>query len=124
MAGGIYNIRQDAWNGRWQGEGTSNTFPAATTSQKTNQMSDRLIEDASFARLANVTLSYMIKFGKNFPLKDTKIFVTGNNLLTLTKYRGFDPEVDSFGGSSMIVGVDNNSYPSSRSVIFGLNINF
>jgi hypothetical protein len=87
-------------------------------------MSDRLIEDASFARLANVTLSYMIKFGKNFPLKDTKIFVTGNNLLTLTKYRGFDPEVDSFGGSSMIVGVDNNSYPSSRSVIFGLNINF
>jgi hypothetical protein len=82
-----------------------------------------LVEDASFARLSNLTLSYTFKFADKFVFKELKLFASGNNLITLTNYRGFDPEVDSYGGSSNRFGIDNNSYPTSKSVIFGLSIN-
>lgn len=124
LTGGYWNVRQAAWDGRWRGEGTSNYYPVVSTSTIVNVISDRLVEDASYLRLANVTLSYMFKFKNTALIKDTKIFVTGNNLLTLTKYSGFDPEVDSFVGDPLRVGIDNNSYPSSKSIIFGINVNF
>jgi TonB-linked SusC/RagA family outer membrane protein len=122
MNGGYPNIRQDAWNARWQGEGTSNTFPAAKASTIASVISDRLVEDASYIRLSNVTLSYTLKFPRI--IKELKLFTSGNNLLTITKYRGFDPEVDSYGGSPNRFGIDNNSYPASKSFIFGMNIYF
>ena len=89
-----------------------------------NVISDRLVEDASYIRLSTISLSYSTTFSKQSFIKDLKVFVSGNNLLTFTKYRGFDPEVDSFAGDPMRISIDNNSYPTSKSVILGFNVNF
>lgn len=124
MNGSIYNIRKAAWDGRWKGPETSNYYPIPYTKTIGNVISDRLVEDGSFIRLSNITLSYIFNFGTKSFLKDLKIFVAGNNLLTLTKYSGFDPEVDSFAGDPLKIGVDNNSYPSSKTVIMGFNVGF
>jgi TonB-linked SusC/RagA family outer membrane protein len=124
LDGSLYNVRKDAFYGSWRGEGTSNYYTRLGTGLKSNYVTDRLIEDASFVRLSNVTLSYTTTFDKKMFIKDAKLFVTGNNLLTLTKYSGFDPEVDSYAGNGLKIGMDNNSYPASRSVIIGVNLNF
>ncbi|MDD2797361.1 MAG: TonB-dependent receptor [Bacteroidales bacterium] len=124
LNGSIYNVSKEAWDGRWRGEGTSNYFPKPYSKTVSNIISDRLVEDASFVRLSNLTLSYDIKFKAKSVVKDLKVFATANNLLTITKYRGYDPEVDSFAGNPLLISIDNNSYPSSRSFIFGLNVNF
>jgi hypothetical protein len=52
------------------------------------------------------------------------VYVTGQNLLTFTKYSGFDPEVNAFGSSSTTLGVDYGTYPQARSIIVGLNVEF
>jgi hypothetical protein len=80
------------------------------------------VEDASFMRLSNITLSYSPIIKKSF-IRDLKVFVTGNNLLTVTKYSGFDPEVDTFT-NGLRVGMDFNSYPTAKSIIVGFNVNF
>jgi TonB-linked SusC/RagA family outer membrane protein len=124
LNGSIYNVRKKAWDERWHGEGTSNYYPLATAKLIGSIVSDRLVEDASFIRLSNITLSYNPSFGNGAFVKDLKIFVTANNFLTITKYSGFDPEVDSFGGDATRSSMDNNSYPSAKSIVFGFNINF
>ncbi len=124
LNGGLYNVRKDAYYGRWHGEGTSNYYGKPYSKTIASVISDRLVEDASFVRLSNITLSYTAKFKKTSFIKDLKVFATGNNLITLTKYSGFDPEVDSFVGDPMRIGIDNNSYPTSKSVILGFNLNF
>ena len=124
LNGGIYNVSKVAYDGRWQGEGTSNYYPAINPTMIINIVSDRLIEDASYLRLSNITLSYTTKFAAKSFVKDVRFFVTGNNLLTLTKYSGFDPEVDSFAGNPLKLGIDLMSYPASKSILFGFNCNF
>jgi TonB-linked SusC/RagA family outer membrane protein len=124
LNGSIYNVRKEAYYNAWRGEGSSHYYPRISSATVSNYVTDRLIEDASFVRLSNITLSYTTNFNKKFFIKDLKLFVTGNNLMTLTKYSGFDPEVDSFAGNGMKIGMDNNSYPAARSVILGFNVNF
>lgn len=83
------------------------------------------VEDASFLKLSNVTLGYtfpktaIAKLG----LKNLRLYATGNNLATWTKYTGFDPEVSTMK-SGLTPGVDFGAYPLSRSFIFGLNVAF
>lgn len=89
-----------------------------------NQVVDRWVEDGSYIRLSNITLGYTWKFKTLKYIQDLKLFISGNNLLTFTNYSGFDPEVDSFAGDSSRMGIDNNSYPSTKSWRFGININF
>lgn len=124
LNGGFYNVSKAAYDGRWQGDGTSNYYPAINPFMIINIVSDRLIEDASYLRLSNITLSYTAKFTATSFIKDVRFFITGNNLLTLTKYSGFDPEVDSFAGNPLKLGIDLMSYPASKSILFGFNCNF
>ena len=124
LNGGFYNVSKAAYDGRWQGEGTSNYYPSINPLMIINIVSDRLIEDASYLRLSNITLSYTAKFAATSFVKDIRFFVTGNNLLTITKYSGFDPEVDSFAGNPLKLGIDLMSYPASKSILFGFNCNF
>ena len=83
------------------------------------------IEDGSFLRINNITLGYslplksLVKLG----ISRFRIYVTGNNLVVFTNYTGFDPEV-SVRKSGLTSGLDYSAYPKSRSVIFGLNVNF
>ena len=86
---------------------------------------DWAVEDASYLKLSNVTLGYT--FPKHLiarvGLKNLRLYATGNNLLTWTKYTGFDPEVSTMK-SGLTPGVDFGAYPLSRSFIFGLNVAF
>ena len=77
-------------------------------------------------RLKTVTLSYNFpkKWLNKIHLSRLQAYVTGQNLFTLTKYKGYDPEVNAFGGDSVAQGVDYGTYPQSRAVIFGLNVEF
>jgi hypothetical protein len=57
-------------------------------------------------------------------IKNLSVYVTGQNLLTFTKYTGFDPEVNAFGNSAVEVGIDYGTYPQSRTIVFGVNVEF
>jgi hypothetical protein len=83
-------------------------------------LSNRYIEDGSFLRCKNISIGYRIKTIKG--LTNARIYLSGNNLFTITNYTGFDPEVGSFGGSNTQIGVDNIVYPASKSILVGLQV--
>jgi TonB-dependent starch-binding outer membrane protein SusC len=85
-------------------------------------ISDRFLEDGSFVRLKNITLGYSVTGIKG--IQKMRFYVSGNNLLTVTDYSGFDPEVNTFGGSNVAIGVDNLVYPIAKSFIGGIQITF
>ncbi|WP_086543788.1 SusC/RagA family TonB-linked outer membrane protein [Algoriphagus antarcticus] len=85
-------------------------------------ISDQFLEDGSFVRLKNITLGYSILDIKG--IQKLRFYVSGNNLLTITDYTGFDPEVNTFGGSNVAIGVDNLVYPIAKSFIGGIQITF
>ncbi|MGL2963565.1 SusC/RagA family TonB-linked outer membrane protein [Flavobacterium sp. RSB2_4_14] len=111
--------------GRWTGEGTSNTVPRVTTAATANNVfSDYFVEDASFVRIQNVQLGYTVnsKDSEKMGISKLRIYTSLNNLYTFTKYRGFDPSASS--GSPIGGGIDYGFYPTPRTFIVGLNINF
>lgn len=83
------------------------------------------IEDGSYIKLNNITIGYTLprKFVNKAGINNLRVYATGSNLLTLTKYSGFDPEVSTFR-SGLTPGVDFGGYPRSRSFVLGLNITF
>lgn len=85
-------------------------------------ISDRFLEDGSFVRLKNITLGYSLLDLKG--ISKLRFYVSANNLLTITDYTGFDPEVNTFGGSNVAIGVDNLVYPIAKSFIGGIQITF
>ena len=108
---------------RWTGLGTSNTVPRVTTGATTNTLfSDYYIEDGDFIRIQNVQIGY--SFGEE-TLKATgfdkfRVYISGNNIFTFTKYRGFDPSATS--GAPIGGGIDQGFYPVPRTFLLGLNI--
>ncbi len=84
------------------------------------------IEDGSFLRLNNMTIGYTIpkKITKKFYVQQLRVYATGYNLLLLTKYSGYDPEVDTRRSTPATPGVDYSAYPKSRSYNIGVNITF
>ena len=111
---------------RWQGTGTSNTVPRAVAgaSVNTDVFSDFHVEDASFLRLQNVQIGYSLnsKILSNLGLDKFRIYVSGNNLYTLTDYLGYDPSASN--GDPIGSGIDKGFYPVASSYLLGLNINF
>jgi TonB-linked SusC/RagA family outer membrane protein len=108
---------------RWTGDGQNTRIPRALYGDPMGNsvFSDRWIEDGSYLRLKNVTLSYEIPF--NLPyLQGITVWAAGNNLLTFTKYLGSDPEF-SMNNSVMYQGIDAGLLPHSRSYFVGLKIN-
>lgn len=80
------------------------------------------IEDGSFVRLDNLQLGYNFKLGEKSKVKRLRVYVTGNNLFVITKYKGIDPEVPQDG---IVFGIDaQNYYPKTRSFTAGVNISF
>ena len=110
---------------RWKRPGMITNVPRVGNTEN-NHNSSRFVEDGSYLRLKTVTLSYNFpkKWLNKIHLSRLQAYVTGQNLFTLTKYKGYDPEVNAFGGDSVAQGVDYGTYPQSRAVIFGLNIEF
>lgn len=113
---------------RWTGEGTSNTIPRALGAPQNLGASDRFIEDGSYTRLKNLNIGYTFDedvFGDS--VANLRIYVSGQNLITLTDYSGLDPEigVDNvlFQGTGAI-GIDRGLYPQPTSVTFGVQLGF
>lgn len=88
--------------------------------------SDWAVEDGSFLRLSTLTLGYTLpeKVTQKFHCQKLRIYVTGSNLFCLTKYSGYDPEVDTRRSTPLTPGVDYSAYPKSRGFVAGLNITF
>lgn len=106
--------------GRWTGEGTSNSYPRITSDDENFRMSDFYLEDGGYMRLKLVQLGYNVPSTgvlKRLGIVKLRPYVTGENLLTFTKYTGYDPEV---GGG--VFGIDKGQYPPARSILFGLQI--
>jgi TonB-dependent starch-binding outer membrane protein SusC len=85
--------------------------------------SDRYMENGSFFRLRNIRLDYNIEL-KSKTIKNLNVYVSAQNLLTITDYSGYDPEVNTFNGNDRRQGVDLGSYPSAKTYNFGLGITF
>ena len=113
---------------RWTGEGTSNKYPRFVVGDGVNwQGSDLYLYDGSYMRLKTIQLGYTLpkNLTNKIGIERLRLFVSAENLLTLTKYDGFDPEVSSGDDSgSTMLGVDYGVYPQSRTFTFGLNLSF
>ncbi len=105
---------------RWVGPSTSNTMPRVTLEDPNNnkRVSDRFVEDASYMRMKNMRVAYYIptRWASMLNVKNAQLYVSSQNLLTITKYSGMDPEV---GG-----GVDIGFYPQARTFTAGITVNF
>ena len=87
-------------------------------------LSDYFVEDGSFLRLRNVQLGYQLpeRWLKPAHIQRLRVYGAANNLLTLTRYRGFDPDFNS--GSSLTGGVDFGFYPQAKTIMFGFELTF
>lgn len=108
---------------RWQKPGDITNMPKAGTSVAN---SSYYIEDGSYLRIKDLTLSYNFKGNLLKKLGVTRLqpYFTASNLLTFTKYSGTDPEVNEWGSSGGIQGIDWGTYPFSKTYVFGVNIEF
>lgn len=115
-----YNQTTDVLK-RWQGEGTSNSMPHAVFGDpnQNTRVSDRFVENGSYLRLKNITLSYTFpkQWLQKAQIENARLSLSCENVATITGYSGFDPEVG-------INGIDQNRYPISRTFSLGLNFNF
>lgn len=117
---GGQNVYQDLVN-RWTPTNPSNEYQKATTNRN-NIVSDRFIEDGSFLKLKTVSLSYSFPKLNWKHIGGLRLYVTGQNLLTWTKYRGYDPEVSYRGASTLEAGEDFGGYPQARTFMFGIKL--
>jgi len=111
---------------RWERPGMVTYMPRATQDKSNLLSSTRFVEDGSYIRLKTLTLSYNVKAKLLNQLKIYRLqpYLTAQNLFTITKYKGFDPEVNQYGGSATTQGIDYGTYPQSKSYIVGINVEF
>jgi hypothetical protein len=122
---GYYNAPEGYLQKAWNGPGTSNEYYKISQNAGLNtNVSEHFVEDGSYLRLKNAQLGY------NFPegwlraahISDLRLYVAAQNLVTITKYSGLDPEMGSTDGK--LTGIDQGYYPQSRVLMVGLNVKF
>ncbi|SJZ97871.1 SusC/RagA family TonB-linked outer membrane protein [Sediminibacterium ginsengisoli] len=111
---------------RWTGENTSNSFPRLSTNDANRNFaypSDFTLESGAYFRIKTLQVGYTLprSITSKAGIQRVRFYLSSNNLLTITKYTGYDPEV---GGAQDVFGSDNGVYPQSRSFLFGVNIGF
>lgn len=120
------NLSTDALD-RWREQGDVTDFPRPLRDdplESDSRIQSRWVEDGSYIKLKNINLNYSFPEAliSRLGLSKLDAYITGSNLITWTKYTGFDPDVNSYSG--LRAGVDEGSYPQSRTVILGLNFGF
>ncbi|HEU4789663.1 MAG TPA: TonB-dependent receptor [Flavobacterium sp.] len=110
---------------RWTPTNPSNEIPRASSSPL-GIVSERYVEDASFLRLKLITLGFTFPKSVSSKLgtQSIKFYVSAENLVTWTKYTGYDPEVSSYEQNNLYPGIDFGAYPNSRTFISGVNVTF
>lgn len=133
-------------NNRWTIDNQNTNVPAFTPTQVRNTQltghpskvsgigndtrSSRWVEDGSYARLKNITLTYNLPESllSKIHLAKLSVYATGANLITITNYSGYDPEVSSFNKGSRVraggLGIDLSNYPTAKTITFGINVTF
>lgn len=113
---------------RWQQSGDVTRIPRAAFGDpnENSRISDRFIEDGSFFRLRNITLSYQLPADvlKRIRVQGLSVFASGQNLVTFSNYSGYDPEVNRDGGSAISQGIDYGTYPQARIMTAGIRVDF
>ena len=127
-----FNITERAATQSWHGAGTSTTLPRLSWTGATNnkQPSTRFLEDGSYLRLKNVQLGYRLSnhLMSRLRLSSIRFFISAQNIFTITRYTGLDPEQyannNSLGDGVRAVGIDWGTYPAARTYTFGVSANF
>ena len=116
---GILNVSTTLLDA-WKNPGDITDIPALSTGATRNFLTDRYLEDASYLRLKNIAIGYELtqSLVKESPFSSIKLFLQGENLLTWTKWRGFDPEFDPFAVNDFF------TFPNSRSITLGVDLKF
>jgi hypothetical protein len=117
---GGQNAYQDLVN-RWKPDAPSNIYPKASTNRAV-LVSDRFVEDGSYLKLKTISFSYNLPLKSHKIIEGLRIYVTGQNILTFTNYRGYDPEVSYRGASTLESGEDYGGYPQSRTFMMGIKL--
>jgi TonB-linked SusC/RagA family outer membrane protein len=110
---------------RWTGEGTSNEHPRLTTGSTRNTIfSSYFVEDGSFVRLRNAQFGYNIPKSilRKIKVEAVRVYLSANNLFTLTRYQGFDPDIGA--SNALSAGVDYGFYPQAKTFMGGVQITF
>lgn len=106
---------------RWSPTNPSNEYVSGFQGGRI-PLTDRFMEDGSYLRCKNITLGYHVPFKK--VISSARIYASVNNLFTITKYSGFDPEVNTYGNANTLIGVDNLVYPLAKSYLLGVQVSF
>lgn len=119
------NMPYFVWNNRWTPENRRDAkYPRSLiTNARTMKASDRYVEDGSYLRCKNISLSYRLMHPMKF-VESINFVASVSNLFTITGYNWFDPDVNSFGSDSSRRGVDLASYPSARTFNLGIQLSF
>lgn len=110
--------------------GNPKVTPSQVSKIGADQRSSRWVEDGSYVRLKNITLSYTVPTAllSKIHVAKLNVFVTGSNLFTSTRYTGYDPEVSSFNKGSRVraggLGIDLSNYPTAKTILAGINLTF
>ncbi len=121
-----YNRSTELLNS-WDGEGSTNVYPILNTKDRNgnNVISDRYVEDGSYIRLKNIQLGYTIpnELTSKIGISELRFYISGQNMLTFTKYSGLDPEIGNLY-SDLSAGIDLGTYPQARITMFGVKFSF
>ena len=124
--GTFSNVLSDAYYNAWRPDAESNLYPRVGYTGNNNAlaMNDRIIEDGSYFRLKNITLGYDIPVKEAGMFSRCNIYLSGQNLITITDYSGYDPEITSFLWDATRIGVDFYQSPNVKAWTVGLNLEF
>ncbi len=118
---------QSFWLNRWTPDNPSEELPRLTSTDPNNNQrpSSFYVEDGTFLRMRNLQIGWNVpdNIASKVNMKNVKIYLTGNNIFTITNYRGFDPDIGT-SGWILDTGIDKGFYPNNRSFGAGLNVSF
>jgi len=113
---------------RWRNEGDITDIPKVNYADPggNRRFSNRWLEDGSYLRVKNLALGYKLpqQLIKKISMKSCRVYASVQNLLTLTSYKGYDPEASSFNSGVTNIGIDQATYPQYRALTIGLSVGF
>lgn len=110
---------------RWTGPNTSNTIPRLNGAGENVGVSSRFVEDGSYTRMKNISIGYNLPSSVlNGKVSKVRIYVSAQNLLTITDYSGIDPEIGTYNSGNAELGIDRGNYPAPKSFVGGIQVSF